>query len=115
MTRATILTLLLGFATLSGCVFPGVHKLAVQQGNIVTDDMLVQLKPGMTANQVEFVMGTPVLKTSLTPGIWNYRYALEENDVLTRSYRVQVFFDENGLFSHYNGEIPPKEKPPEKK
>ena len=37
--RISILTLLLGFATLSGCVFPGVYKLNVQQGNIVTADM----------------------------------------------------------------------------
>src|SRR5690554_4836568 len=62
MRLALILTILLGFATLSGCVFPGVYKLNVQQGNIVTQDMLDKLKPGMTPRQVIYVMGNPVLR-----------------------------------------------------
>ena len=55
--RASILTVLLGIATLAGCAFPGVYKLNVQQGNIVTDDMLAQLETGMNQRQVEYVMG----------------------------------------------------------
>ena len=59
--RALILTGLLGFATLSGCTFPGVYKLNVQQGNIVTQDMLDQLEPGMTERQVIYLMGLSLI------------------------------------------------------
>lgn len=109
MTRAIILTISLGIATLTGCVFPGVYKVPVQQGNIVTQDMLNQLQPGMTPTQVEYVMGTPVLKTTLTPTIWHYQYSLEEDDEITRQYLIQVYFDNQNHYSHYSGDVPPED------
>ena len=109
MTRATILTILLGIATLGGCVFPGVHKLNVQQGNIVTADMLEQLKPGMTQRQVEFVMGTPVMRNPFESRRWDYLYTLEQRDVVTKEYRIQVFFDAEGRYTHYTGTLPDPE------
>ena len=39
--------------------FPGVYKISITQGNIITQDMIDQLRPGMTKRQVVFVMGTP--------------------------------------------------------
>lgn len=104
-----ILTLLLGFATLSGCMFPGVYKLNVQQGNIVTQDMLDKLKPGMTERQVIYVMGNPVLRNPYEIQRWDYLYTLEERDKVTKSYRISVFFNEQRLFSHYTGDLPSEE------
>ena len=34
---------LISILSLSGCVFPGVYKINVQQGNIVTDEELTEL------------------------------------------------------------------------
>lgn len=114
--RLLILTILIGFATLSGCAFPGVYKLNVQQGNIVTQDMLDQLEPGMTERQVKYVMGTPVIQTPLPqasniqagrkPQRWDYIYTLEQRDKVTKQYHIRVFFDINGQYSHYRGELP---------
>jgi len=109
MIRGTILTFLLGIATLSGCVFPGVHKLNVQQGNIVTQDMLDQLQQGMTRDQVEFVMGTPVLENSFADNRWDYLYTLEEDDKITKRYLIKVYFDANQRFDHYEGQLPDAE------
>lgn len=103
------LTVLLGFASLSACVFPGVYKLNVQQGNIVTQDMLDKLKPGMTERQVIYVMGNPVLRNPYAQQRWDYLYTLEERDKVTKSYRISVFFNEQGLYTHYTGELPSKE------
>ena len=103
-----ILTVLVGFASLSGCIFPGVYKLNVQQGNIVTQDMLDKLKPGMTARQVIYVMGNPVLRNPYQEERWDYLYSLEERDVVTKTYRISVFFDPSGLYTHYTGELPAK-------
>ena len=38
--------------------FPGVYKLTIQQGNIVSQEMIDRLKPGMTRSQVQFVLET---------------------------------------------------------
>ena len=105
----SILTVLLSFASLSGCVFPGVYKLNVQQGNIVTQDMLDKLKPGMTQRQVIYVMGNPVLQNPYEAKRWDYYYTLEVRDEVTKNYRIQVFFDDKGLFSRYEGELPAKD------
>ena len=109
MMKATILTFLLGIATLSGCVFPGVHKLNIQQGNIVTQDMLDKLQPGMTQDQVEFAMGTPVLKNPFNEARWDYLYTLEERDEVTKRYLIHVYFDANDRYVRYDGSLPQAE------
>ena len=44
---------------LSGCSgFPGVYKIDIPQGNVVNQEMVDQLRPGMTENQVRFIMGS---------------------------------------------------------
>lgn len=43
---------LTGLFALAGCSFPGVYKIDIQQGNVVTQDMIDQLRPGMTRRQV---------------------------------------------------------------
>ena len=40
---------------------PGVYKINVQQGNLVTQEMVDQLRPGMDKRQVKFILGTPLL------------------------------------------------------
>lgn len=108
-TRASILTLLLGFATLTGCVFPGVYKLNVQQGNIVTADMLSQLKPGMNQRQVAYIMGNPVLRNPFEQKRWDYLYTLEQRDKVVKDYRISVYFDAAGQYTHYTGTLPAEE------
>ena len=42
---------------------PGVtpYRMVIQQGNFISDDMVAQLKPGMSKEQVRFVLGTPLV------------------------------------------------------
>lgn len=105
-----ILTILLGFLFISACSVPQVYKLTVQQGNIVTQDMLDQLKVGMTPRQVAYVMGTPLLKSPFDQTRWDYIYTLERRDEVVKSYRIAVFFEDE-LFSRYEGEVPAAEHP----
>src|SRR5690625_867813 len=55
------------FAGLAGCSyfqFPGVHKIYVQQGHIITEEMLDQIEPGLTKRQVRYVLGATLLADS---------------------------------------------------
>ncbi|MAK89859.1 MAG: cell envelope protein SmpA [Oceanospirillaceae bacterium] len=104
--RATILIVSLGIATLYGCVFPGVYKLNVQQGNIVTADMLAQLKPGMNQRQVTYIMGKPVLENPFSQNRWDYIYTLEKRDEIVKNYKISLFFNEAGQYVRYEGELP---------
>ena len=66
------LTAVLLLSACSSLEFPGVYKLTIQQGNIVSQEMVDRLKPGMTRSQVQFVLGNPVLADSLERDRWNY-------------------------------------------
>ena len=43
------------------------YKIDIQQGNVLTQEMVSQLKPGLTKDQVRFILGTPVLMDMFTP------------------------------------------------
>jgi outer membrane protein assembly factor BamE len=70
MTRFLRFAPLLGAALLAGCI--GVYKADIQQGNVVTSDMVEKLKPGMTRSQVRFVLGTPLVTDTFHPDRWDY-------------------------------------------
>lgn len=103
-----ILTILLGFIFISACSIPQVYKLTVQQGNIVTQDMLDQLKAGMTQRQVAYIMGTPLIKSPYEQNRWDYLYTLERRDEIVKNYHVAVFFTDE-IYTHYEGEVPQDE------
>ena len=104
-----ILTILLGFIFISACSVPQVYKLTVQQGNIVTQDMLGELKVGMTQRQVAYVMGTPLIRSPYQQDRWDYLYTLERRDKVVKDYQVTVFFKDE-IYTHYEGEVPQEEK-----
>jgi len=98
------------FIFLSACSMQ-VYKLNIQQGNIVTQDMLEKLKPGMTKGQVAYIMGNPVLKDTFSTRQWDYTYRTERYEDDVKSYHIRVFFDQAGNYSHYEGELPDSTKP----
>ena len=67
---------------------PRVYKLSVQQGNVITQEMVDRLKPGMTRNQVEFVMGKPVLADPFKQDQWVYIYTLEVPDYFIQNFKM---------------------------
>ena len=93
--------------TLGGCSFsqlnlpelkiPRVYKLSVQQGNVITQEMVDRLKPGMTRNQVEFVMGKPVLADPFEQDQWVYVYTLEVPDYFIQNFKMVLTFKDDTL------------------
>ena len=83
---------------LSGCL--SVYKVEVQQGNVVTQEMIDKLRPGMTPSQVRFVMGTPLITDPFHPDRWDYYYYLRRsNETTGESQRVTVVFKNDVLFA----------------
>jgi outer membrane protein assembly factor BamE len=106
-----ILTLSLLLAALAGCGglgFPGVYRIDVEQGNIVTQEMVDQLKPGMNRNQVRFILGTPLVEDSFHQDRWDYIYTVRNGNITKEDKRLTVFFDGDEL-SHFSGSFVPNE------
>lgn len=93
-----LLTILLVFcATLtSGCEslrFPGVFRIDIGQGNLITKDMVDKLRVGMTPRQVRYVMGSPMIADTFNPTRWDYLYNLETGKGLLIENHLVLYFE----------------------
>ncbi len=86
--------------------FPGVYKLTIEQGNIITQDMVDQLKPGMSKSQVEYVMGTPLIKDTFNSERGDYVFNIERGSQPREQQRLTILFDGNKLKSFSGDFIP---------
>ncbi|MBU0537621.1 MAG: outer membrane protein assembly factor BamE [Gammaproteobacteria bacterium] len=99
--------LLVSLAACSSLEFPGVYRLPIDQGNIITQEMVDQLKIGMTRSQVEYVMGTPLVRDTFSPDRWDYVYTLNDrNNDKKEHHQLTVFFVD-GKLSEFTTDIKP--------
>jgi outer membrane protein assembly factor BamE len=74
-----------------------VHRIDVQQGNVITQDVINQLKPGMSRRQVQFVVGSPMLADVFHQDRWDYLYYLKTgNGKVTREH-IYLYFKDDAL------------------
>lgn len=112
MKRYLISLPLLLALSLTGCsmVDRYVYKLDIPQGNVVTADVAAKLKPGMNKNQVQFLLGTPLLADPFHAQRWDYVYRDSKGGVLAEQKRFVVHFDGDKL-SRFGGETLPASRP----
>lgn len=77
---------------LSACTYIPTYRMDVNQGNIVTDEMLSKLKVGMTKEQVRFVMGDPTLNPKLNADRWDYLNHTTKGRKAPHHYHIILFF-----------------------
>ena len=82
-------------------------KMDIQQGNVVTSKMLLQLRPGMTKSQVKFVMGSPLIIDSFHLNRWDYFYQLRQAGKVVEQRRVILDFEKE-LLSRVRGDVVPQ-------
>ncbi len=95
-----ILFIALSLALLAGCSswgFPGVYRINVEQGNIVTQEMVDQLKPGMSRRQVRYILGTPLVNDTFNQNRWDYTYVLRNGRQIIEQSTLTVFFEGDNL------------------
>lgn len=83
-------------APLAGCITP--YRMDVQQGNVISQEMVDQLKPGMTKAQVRFVLGTPLITDPFHPDRWDYFYSFRHGrEGVPETRRLTVIFRNDTL------------------
>jgi outer membrane protein assembly factor BamE len=113
LTRSRISTLLtLAALALAGCAgeekpdeyqnsmledLPFVYKMTVQQGNILTEEMVDQLQPGMTKRQVRFLLGTPLLTDFFHTDRWDYTYTIRRGHQDMQQKDLTLYFQDDAL------------------
>lgn len=109
-----LILMIASLCLLSGCgisniKIPKLYKVAIQQGNVITQDMVDKLKPGMTRRQVAFVMGEPVIQDPFDNTKWVYLYSIDVPGVFSQESRLILFFDENDLLTVISGDYAPSD------
>ena len=88
--------------TIVGCANGLLHRVDQQQGNLVTDRMIEQLKPGMNREQVVFIMGQPILKNSFDSDRWDYIYTFAPRSQTPEKQYLTLYF-KDGLLTRLVG------------
>ena len=115
-----LLIIILGFSTLifTGCAsdriadhiserLPWVYKIDVQQGNVITQEQVDLLRPGMEQRQVQHILGTPLVTDPFHPQRWDYPYQFKPGGKEPEITRFTVFFEE-GRLQRTEGHLHPR-------
>ena len=98
---------LLCVLTLAACSVPGIikpHRIEIQQGNYVSQEMIAQLKLGMSREQVRYVLGTPLVTDIFHADRWDYVYYRELPGKFEQR-KVSVHFDKEGRLERIGGDV----------
>ncbi len=79
---------------------PWVYKIEIQQGNVLTQEMINQLQTGMTRRQVQFILGSPLIVDPFHADRWDYYYQYipgTEGEGKALREHLAVFFEDDTL------------------
>jgi outer membrane protein assembly factor BamE len=83
------------------------YRPDIQQGNFISQEMVAQLKEGMTQDQVIFLLGTPLLNDVFHADRWDYAFRMQKGDGQITTSRVTVFFKDKRVTSFEGaGDLP---------
>jgi len=95
--------------SLSGCIY----TLDIQQGNIINQEIVDQLRPNMTKRQVLYVMGSSMLVDVFHQKRWDYIYSEQPGGKERTQKRLSLFFEGDRLVS-VQGDLRPSSMPVKK-
>lgn len=109
MSRSRLMLLAASSVLIAACSykpsFINEYKIDIQQGNVLSQEMVSQLKPGQTRDQVRFLLGTPMVADIFHQQRWDYVYRYKNGQTgEVSSRRLTVFFDADGKLLRVDGD-----------
>lgn len=71
------------------------YRIEVVQGNVVTQEIMAQVQPGLGRAQVREILGTPLLTDVFHDSRWDYVFTIARQGIPAQQRRVSVFFKDN--------------------
>ncbi|MGD0961415.1 MAG: outer membrane protein assembly factor BamE [Methylomonas sp.] len=101
--------------TLTACTsilnnMPGIYRLDIDQGNVINQSMVDQLRPEMSRRQVLFIMGSPMLIDDFHDQRWDYIYAKLPGGGDREQQRLSLYFEGDTLVG-VQGDLHPSAEP----
>lgn len=85
---------------------PFVYRPVVQQGNLISQDLVNQLEPGMHKKQVQLVMGSALLQDVFHDNRWDFYYGLGIGEIELEK-RLTLYFDDDEKLLRIVGDYQP--------
>ena len=79
----------------SACSSFSFYKVPVTQGNIFEDEDIEKLQVGQSMDQVQFILGSPMIRDPFHSNRWDYYYSIQIGDNLIENKKLTIFFNEN--------------------
>lgn len=95
------------FAALIGLT--GCYKTPVQQGNILKQEDIDEVKPGMTKQQVAIILGTPTIADPFDQDRWDYINTNKLKGKFKKIKKFSLFFEDNKLVRTEGNYFPNKD------
>ncbi len=108
--RPSLFPAFIALSLLAGCSFGSLtekvnpYRIDVRQGNYVDQEMIAQLKRGMTRDQVRFVLGSPLVVDLFRDDRWDYVYRFKPGRGEAERRLISVYFVGDKL-DHVEGDV----------
>lgn len=115
--RLALAGLLTALLALAGCQNPhssglfSPHRVAVPQGNYLSQSAFEQVRPGMTPEQVRFALGSPLLGHPFHPDRWDYVFRVQFPNGSSILRRGTVYFQQGRVERIETEALPAREDP----
>jgi outer membrane protein assembly factor BamE len=81
------------------------YRMEIQQGNFISQEIVSQLKLGMSKDQVRFVLGTPLITDSFHADRWDYVFRRQRANSSELEERKFAVFFEDGKLKRVEGDM----------
>ena len=86
---------------ITSCSSFSFYKVPVTQGNIFEDEDIDKLQVGQSMDQVQFILGSPMIKDPFHSNRWDYLNLVTVGDEKIVEKKLVVIFDDENLLSSW--------------
>ncbi len=103
--KIAFFAVLLALTGLTAC-----YKTPIQQGNILKQQDIDEVKPGMSKQQVAIVLGTPTVADPFNQDRWDYINTHKHKGNFKKIKKLSLFFENNQLIRTEGNYYPNKDE-----
>jgi outer membrane protein assembly factor BamE len=98
MTAKSNIKFVIFFSLLISLVGCAIHRMDIQQGNVLTEETLNKLVVGMDKRKIRGIAGTPLIQDPFSTDRWDYVYTFLHGITRKKQYSyVTLYFQDNVL------------------
>ncbi len=86
------------------------YKTPIQQGNILKQEDINEIKPGMTKKQVAIILGTPAIADPFNQDRWDYINTSKVKGEFKKLKKLTLYFEDNELVRTEGNYFPEDDK-----